>query len=170
MKTIKKIMAASLITVSLTACAQESGYGYGGGYGSRPVINKQTIGTLAGGAAGAVAATNIGKGKGNIAAVAIGTLLGAAVGSEIGKSLDRADQAAMYRTSQNAFENVPTGQSTTWRNPDSGNYGTCTPTRTYNDDGMNCREFTQTIVVGGRMQEGYGTACRMPDGSWQIRS
>lgn len=172
MNKIKKITAASLTLLSLSACAQQSGYGggYGSNYDSRPTINKQTIGTLAGGAAGAVAATNIGKGKGNIAAIAVGTLLGAAIGSEIGKSLDRADQEAMYRSSQNTFENVPTGQTTQWRNPDSGHYGTYTPTRTYMDNGTNCREFSQTIVVGGRREEGYGTACRMSDGSWQIRS
>jgi len=44
-----------------------------------------------------------------------------------------------------------------------------TPTRTYQTaSGSYCREFTQTIVVGGRTEEGYGTACRQPDGSWQI--
>lgn len=165
----KKVAAASLMTVMLAACAQQQP-GYGGGYGASPNINKQTIGTLTGGAVGAVAATNIGKGKGNIAAIAIGTLLGAAIGSEIGKSLDRADRQAMYSTSQNAFENVPTGQTTHWRNPDSGHYGTYTPVRTYNQGGTHCREFTQTIVIGGRVEEGYGTACRMPNGAWQIQS
>jgi len=33
-----------------------------------------------------------------------------------------------------------------------------------------CREFTQTVTVGGRLQSGYGTACMQPDGSWQIVS
>jgi hypothetical protein len=31
-----------------------------------------------------------------------------------------------------------------------------------------CREYTQAVRVGGKMQEGYGTACMQPDGSWQI--
>lgn len=31
-----------------------------------------------------------------------------------------------------------------------------------------CREYTRTIYVGGKPQEGYGTACLQPDGSWQI--
>lgn len=31
-----------------------------------------------------------------------------------------------------------------------------------------CREYTRTIHVGGRPQEGYGTACLQPDGSWRI--
>ncbi len=33
-----------------------------------------------------------------------------------------------------------------------------------------CREYTRNINVGGRVQEGYGTACMQPDGSWQITS
>lgn len=31
-----------------------------------------------------------------------------------------------------------------------------------------CREYTRTIYVGGRPQQGYGTACLQPDGSWQV--
>ena len=31
-----------------------------------------------------------------------------------------------------------------------------------------CREYQRTITVGGMMQNGYGTACYMPDGSWKI--
>ena len=31
-----------------------------------------------------------------------------------------------------------------------------------------CREFTQTISIGGKIQQGYGTSCRQPDGSWKI--
>ncbi len=35
-------------------------------------------------------------------------------------------------------------------------------------DDAYCREFTKTIYVGGRAQQGYGTSCMQPDGSWQI--
>ncbi len=31
-----------------------------------------------------------------------------------------------------------------------------------------CREYSNRVVVGGRVQESYGTACMQPDGSWQI--
>lgn len=33
-----------------------------------------------------------------------------------------------------------------------------------------CREYSRNVVVGGRTQEAYGTACQRPDGSWQIMS
>jgi len=35
---------------------------------------------------------------------------------------------------------------------------------------QNCREFQQTVIVGGQPQQGYGTTCQQPDGSWQIVS
>ncbi|MGE0109385.1 MAG: glycine zipper 2TM domain-containing protein [Bdellovibrionales bacterium] len=37
-----------------------------------------------------------------------------------------------------------------------------------NRNGQYCREFTQTIMIDGDLQESYGTACLRPDGSWQI--
>ena len=36
--------------------------------------------------------------------------------------------------------------------------------------GEYCREYTKTISVGGRAAQGYGTACRQPDGAWEIVS
>lgn len=74
-------------------------------------------------------------------------------------------------TFQGALEYNPINQSSTWVNPDTGGSGTVTPIRTYaNREGQPCREFQQTIVIDGREQQGYGTACRQPDGSWQIVS
>jgi uncharacterized membrane protein YgcG len=31
-----------------------------------------------------------------------------------------------------------------------------------------CREFTETVTIGGQPQQAVGQACRQPDGSWQI--
>lgn len=33
-----------------------------------------------------------------------------------------------------------------------------------------CREYQTAIVVGGKTQPAYGTACLMPDGSWQPKA
>jgi len=131
--------------------------------------DKQTIGTLLGAAGGAVLGSNVGHGKGNIASIAVGTLLGAYMGSEIGSSLDKADLSYANGTAQNAFETAPSGQASTWRNPDSGNSGTVVPTSTYKtSQGQYCREYQQTVTVQGQTQQAYGTACRQPDGSWKI--
>ena len=130
---------------------------------------KEKAGTVIGAGLGALAGAHVGKGSGKLFAVAVGTMAGAALGSEVGKSLDRADRLAMRRSTQNALEKNRTGAASEWRNPDSGNAGTVTPTRTYRTEaGRYCREYRQTITVGGRTEEGYGRACRQPDGSWRI--
>lgn len=74
-------------------------------------------------------------------------------------------------TFQSALENNRTNQASTWVNPDNGGSGTVVPVRTFqNAEGLPCREFQQTIVIGGRDEQGYGTACRQPDGTWRIVS
>ena len=132
---------------------------------------KQTGGTLLGAAAGGLLGSQFGSGAGKLAATGLGIAAGAWLGSEIGASLDRADRLYANRTAQQSLEKSPTGVTSTWRNPDSGHSGTVTPTRTYKSpDGRYCREFQQTVTVGGKTEEAYGTACRQPDGSWQIVS
>jgi len=132
---------------------------------------KQTAGTIIGGVAGAVLGSQVGGGSGRIIATAVGTLAGAMIGSEIGKSLDRADQLAMAQAEQTAHT-APIGEKVVWNNPDSGNSGYVTPIR----DGRNaqtkayCREYQTTVVIDGREQSAFGTACQQPDGSWKIIS
>ncbi|HLB07584.1 MAG TPA: RT0821/Lpp0805 family surface protein, partial [Alphaproteobacteria bacterium] len=56
-----------------------------------------------------------------------------------------------------------------WYNPDSGNYGRITPQPAYQTaTGAYCREYQSSVVVGGQVQSGYGTACRQPDGNWVV--
>lgn len=130
---------------------------------------KQIGGGLLGGGLGALAGSQIGSGRGQLAAVAIGTLLGAFVGSEAGKSLDRADQLFAQQTMQRSLETTRSGSTSSWANPDNGHFGTVTPTRTFQTaDGRYCREFQGTVTIGGKTEQAYGNACRGPDGSWQI--
>ena len=136
------------------------------GYGQ-----KQGFGTLLGGAAGAVAGAQFGSGTGRLAMTAIGTLAGAAIGNSFGESLDRADAVYAQRAQNVALETYSTGQVSRWQNPDSGNYGTIEPLNTYQaPSGQYCREYQETVVVGGQTERAYGTACRQPDGSWQIQN
>ena len=155
---LKKIAVAAMLTVSLAACDQNAG-------------TKQNLGTLLGAVGGGLAGSQIGGGRGTLVAVGVGSLLGAFVGSELGKSLDNADRAVMQQTTTRTLETVPSGETSSWRNPDSGNYGTVTPQPAYQTaSGQYCREFSQTVTVGGRTEEAYGTACRQPDGTWKIVS
>jgi surface antigen len=129
---------------------------------------KQSVGTLAGAAAGGLLGAQFGKGTGQLAATGAGVLLGGLMGSSVGRSLDRADRLAMQQTTQSTLETGPTGQASQWTNPDTGNSGSVTPVRTTETNGTVCREYQQTVTVGGQTQEGFGTACRQPDGSWRI--
>jgi surface antigen len=44
-----------------------------------------------------------------------------------------------------------------------------TPTHTYQGTGgQYCREYQQTIIIDGKPNQSYGTACRQPDGSWKV--
>jgi hypothetical protein len=59
------------------------------------------------------------------------------------------------------------GTPVTWRDGNaSGRVVAVNETR--NSEGLTCREFQQEIRVGGKREDGYGTACLQPDGSWQI--
>lgn len=83
--------------------------------------------------------------------------------------LEGAEQQAMADTLQYALEKNQTDQSSAWVNPDTGRSGTSVPIKTFqNSAGQPCREFITTITIGGREEQGYGTACRQPDGSWQL--
>jgi len=156
------IALTAVASLGLGACAQNGQYDYG---------TKQTVGALGGAVLGGLAGSKIGGGSGRLIATGVGAVLGGLVGSEIGRSLDSADRAYLGDTTQQALETGRSNASYQWRNPDSGNYGTVTPVRTYEQpSGQVCREFNQTIFIGGRSETAYGTACRQPDGTWKIVS
>ena len=143
-----------LLSVVLSGCV-----------GSGP---KSRTGGALGAASGGLIAGAAGAGPAGIIG---GVLLGGLVGSAIGDSLDQRDRELAMQQAQLALESSPTGESRAWHNPDSGNSGTVTPTRTYQGSGgQYCREYQQTIEVGGEKQQAYGTACRQPDGSWQVQN
>lgn len=154
------IVAISIASLVSAGCSSLPGYGGG---------QKEAVGTVVGAGTGALIGSQIGGGKGKLAAVAVGTLAGALLGQQVGKSLDRADSSTMQSTAQSSLESSRTYETDEWRNPDSGNSGTFTPTRTFqNESGQSCREYNQTVTIEGETQTAHGTACRQSDGSWLI--
>jgi surface antigen len=155
---LKTVLAATVIALMTAACAQNGQYG-----------TKQTIGALGGAAAGGLLGAQVGKGSGQLAATAAGALLGALIGSEIGRGLDEVDRMKAQQAYTQATS-APIGESIAWDNPNTGNSGTVVPVREgTKSTGEYCREFQQTVVIGGRTEDAYGVACRQPDGSWQIQ-
>jgi surface antigen len=150
---LKNLVLILLAGLMLTSC---QGHKQGGG---------AVIGALAGGLLG----SRFGGGEGAILTTAVGAIAGGLIGSSIGKSLDEHDQMMAEKTTHNSLESAPSGKTAEWHNPDSGHSGSVTPTRTYqNKEGTYCREYTQTINVGGESKKAYGKACRKPDGHWEI--
>jgi len=129
---------------------------------------KAVLGGVLGAGAGAGIAALAGASPGVIVASAVG---GALIGGFVGKKLDDRDKRMASEAATRAFEQNSTGQTSVWNNPDSGNSGSITPTKTYQlASGQYCREYKQTIMVGGEQHQAYGTACRQADGTWKIQS
>lgn len=156
---MKKTLSAAIVAVLALATSGCAGSG----------VSKETTGAVLGGVGGGVIGSQIGKGKGRTIATIAGTVLGALVGGAIGKQLDERDKLLMSQRTQSSLETSPSGRTSEWRNPDSGHSGTITPQPAYKTErGQYCREFQQTVTVGGKTERAYGTACRQPDGSWKI--
>ncbi len=154
LKTPKFMIAMAIVsTFTLTGCAE--GQNQGGA-----AIGGAILGGLLG--------SRFGRGDGQVAMIALGSVAGAAIGSSIGKRMDDIDRMRMREAEQRAYA-APLNETIIWNNPKSGNSGTVTPVRDgKRPSGEYCREFQSEIVVGGQREKGYGTACRQADGSWKI--
>ena len=123
---------------------------------------KQETGVLTGGVVGGAVGSSVGGG--GPGAIIAGGVIGALIGGAIGSTMDQEDRHQAYH----ALEHNRTREPYSWRNPDTGNSYTVTPTRAYaTNAGQQCREYETDAVIRGRRDRVYGTACRQPDGSWQ---
>lgn len=124
----------------------------------------ELLGRILGGAAGAAIGSQVGGGDGRTAAVIGGTIIGALIGGNIGRTMDQTDQNCIGQ----ALEHAPDRQTVRWNDPGNGAQFSVTPVRTEpagND--RYCREYVTEVIIGGRSEQAYGTACRQPDGSWE---
>jgi hypothetical protein len=80
----------------------------------------------------------------------------------LSEAQERALEAAQVRATT-----APIGQTITWN--DGGVSGAVVALRDgTSTSGRYCREFQQTVTVGGKPEQAYGTACQQPDGAWEI--
>ena len=120
---------------------------------------------IIGGIVGGVLGNRVGDGAGRTVATVMGAMIGTAIGGNIGRKMDEADRLKVAHS----LETVRTGVGTRWVNPDTGNTYKVLPTKTFDDKGIPCREFSLNATIGGETQEMYGTACRQADGSWKMQ-
>ncbi len=142
--------------------------------GCTTMSENETAGTIIGGVAGAVVGNRFGKGSGRTAATALGAVIGATAGRNVGRSLDTTSRQRAGAAAHEALETADVGEPIRWENPDNVDgpaYGSATVTRQGADsEGRTCREFQQTVIIGGREEQSYGTACRDDNGDWKIVS
>ena len=138
--------------------------------GCSATLSKQEAGAATGALPGAALGYGLGKGHSDKElAIALGAIFGAVAGDRLGAQLDEKDRLMAAQNLQHSLENTPDGTTTAWKNPNSGHSGASSPTKTtVAASGTPCREFVTEIIVGGKTQQGYGTACRQADGSWKI--
>lgn len=159
----RSLAAAVLIAFLVMSCASSSS-----SQQTWQDSKKTIIGGLGGAAAGGLIAAAVTKSPAGIVG---GALLGGLVGGAVGNYLDQRDRELQQQATMRALETTPSGNSVPWRNPNTGNSGSVTPVKTYQEpSGQYCREYQQVITVGGEKETAHGTACRMPDGSWKIKS
>ncbi len=134
---------------------------------NRGLSNTQLFGGALGAVVGGLLGSKVGKGKGKLAATAAGTLLGALAGASIARSMDTADNECIRK----ALDAAPDQREVAWQNPDADAQYKVTPVKSYeNRAGRYCREYITEAVIGGRTEKVYATACRQPDGAWELMS
>jgi surface antigen len=96
-------------------------------------------------------------------AIPTAAALGGVLGGPIGTSLSDADREAAWEAQVAALDS---GKSRSWRGA-HGIFGSIEPGA---ETGDGCRAYSQTIYVAGRPNRGQGVGCKLPDGSWKMRS
>ncbi|QJB56233.1 glycine zipper domain-containing protein [Pseudodesulfovibrio sp. zrk46] len=145
---MKNMIAIVMLLALLTACKTTTAQ------------NAATLGTLAGATVGALTFKN------KVSGAAIGAGAGMLVGYIVGNEMDKYDQTQVA----SALETTPSGQATTWTNPDTQTYYEAIPepARQY-DDGRVERDVTlRARMANGEYETVYAKAYRQPDGSWQL--
>ena len=91
---------------------------------------------------------------------------GALLGTPGGDRLVEGDKQRAYAAQLSALNDGAPGAPVSWRNPDSGRYGTVVPGPYYEQQGRRCRSYTHSVFIEGHPETVRGTACRNPDGGW----
>jgi surface antigen len=90
--------------------------------------------------------------------------------SDLARMLDPVDRQRLKEITQQTLEMAASGRLSGWRNPYSRNAGTVSASPAFkNPSGQWCRGIEQSITVLTETRRAKGTACRRPDGWWEIQ-
>jgi surface antigen len=146
-----RVVPVVVSAVLLAACSTSSRTDAGGG-------------GLLGGLSGSSASSG-GRVANNIIAALNGGLVGGPVGAGLSEREKRNALEAEYR----ALEYTASGQPVPWQG-NAGRSGEVVAAQPYRVGSQDCRQYKQTVIVGGVTSTARGTACRNPDGSWSLLS
>jgi surface antigen len=145
------LVLLSIIVISLSSCANPT---------------KGQRGAGIGGVSGALIGQAIGRDtEATLIGAAVGTMLGYIVGNE----MDKYDR----RELNHAYEYGPSGQSTSWQNPDNRNAYQVIPQPAYTQQQnpqTPCRRAEILATIDGRTEKTYTTACRNNAGQWELNN
>jgi surface antigen len=160
---MKNLLMGLFLIVCLSGCLSD--YDSNGNFQHK----RQKVGTIAGIASGAALGSYIGSGagfNGSLFGAAFGGLFGGVLGNRAGAYLDARAQQKMNQAGFYALNHGANGSVYNWAEGNSS--GSFIPSSSFQNNGLYCREYYQKVNIGGNVQNAYGTACRMPDGSWRI--
>lgn len=126
-----------------------------------------------GGLIGGFIGSQIGKGDGKTAATIIGAIIGSRIGGDFdyGRDFGNGDLWSYNNALNAAMENNNDGQSSSWNNYRTGNFGTITPLNEYQTSNYEyCRDYSSILYVNGgrRRITANGTACASSPNQWHI--
>lgn len=77
------------------------------------------------------------------------------------------EQQRLHEAAQVRATTANLGETIIWEEGNASGAVTTTRIGT-SSTGRPCREFQQQVTIGGKTEQAYGTACRNPDGSWEV--
>ena len=140
-----------IIIIALTSCSNPTGGQKGAGIG---------------GVSGALIGQAIGR---NTEATLIGAAVGTMLGYIVGNEMEKYDRKEL----NHAYEYGPSGQATSWQNPDNRNSYQVVPQPAYispQNPQVPCRRAEILATIDGRTEKTYTTACRNSAGQWELRN
>jgi len=154
------LMVASLGLLPMAGCEtiqRETGIG-----------RNAQIGAAGGAAFGGIVAA---LANANPAWIAASVILGGVAGGVIGDKLGKEDAERHARTNVNALDRLAQGQTESWSNKRTGNYGSTTVTRvTTNGNGITCKSYREQVHTKAESVTREGTACKGPGGTWKAEA
>jgi surface antigen len=145
------LLLLPIIVISLNSCAN---------------YTKGQQGAGIGGASGALIGQAIGR---NTEATLIGAAVGTLLGYIVGNEMDKFDRQQLNQ----AYEEGPSGQGTSWQNPDNGNSYQVIPQPAYTQPlqpQRPCRRAEILANIDGKTERTYTTACRNNAGQWELQN